>query len=99
MSAVIIQIVRYRSGLTGEEVVDRFEERSDRYRDVAGLIQKYYIHQPETDEYGGVYVWDSEESMQRWRDTNLAGTLVSTYDIDGDPRDEVFDVVLVLHQS
>jgi heme-degrading monooxygenase HmoA len=94
---VIVQLVRYGSSLTYEEVMERFEGRSDRYREVPGLLQKYYVHYSETDEYGGVYIWESEAALQRWRDTNLAGTLAETYQVTNGPTSEVADVMLILH--
>ena len=94
---MIIQLVRYGSRLSDDEVMERFEDRSDRYRQVPGLLQKYYVSYPETDEYGGVYVWESEESLQAWRDTNLAGTLAETYQVTDGPTSEVAEVMLVLH--
>jgi Putative mono-oxygenase ydhR len=78
---VIIQLVRFASRLSYDEVMERFEARSDRYREVPGLLQKYYVHYAENDEYGGVYVWDSEDSLQKWRETNLSGTLADTYQV------------------
>ncbi|MGH3479738.1 MAG: hypothetical protein ACRDQD_23235 [Nocardioidaceae bacterium] len=92
-----VQLVRYDSRLTYDEVMERFEGRSDRYREVPGLLQKYYVHYSETDEYGGVYVWESAEALQNWRDTNLAGTLAETYQVTKDPTSEVAEVMLVLH--
>jgi heme-degrading monooxygenase HmoA len=94
---VIVQLVRYGSRLTYDEVMERFEGRSDRYREVPGLLQKYYVHYSETDEYGGVYIWESEEALQKWRDTNLAGTLAETYQVTEGPTSELADVMLVLH--
>jgi heme-degrading monooxygenase HmoA len=91
---VIVQLVRYESKLTYDEVMERFEGRSDRYREVPGLLQKYYS---ETDEYGGVYIWESEAALQKWRDTNLAGTLAETYQVTEGPTSEVAEVMLVLH--
>jgi heme-degrading monooxygenase HmoA len=96
---VIVQVVRYGSKLTYEEVMERFENRSDSYRDVPGLLQKYYVRYPDTDEYGGVYVWESREALQRWRDTNLAGTLAATYEVTHGPTEEIADVMLVLHEN
>ena len=94
---MIVQLVRYGSRLTYDEVMERFEGRSDRYREVPGLLQKYYVHYSETDAYGGVYIWESAEALQKWRDTNLAGTLAETYQVTEGPTSEVADVMLVLH--
>lgn len=38
-----------------DEVNRRFMERADRYREVPGLKQKYYVKFTETGEYGGIY--------------------------------------------
>jgi heme-degrading monooxygenase HmoA len=94
---MIIQIVRYKSGLTHEQVAERFQARSAGYRTVPGLVQKYYVHFASSGEHGGVYVWDSSESLQRWRETTLAGTLAETYEVEEPPAVELADVMLVLH--
>jgi heme-degrading monooxygenase HmoA len=95
---MIVQIVRYKSGLTHEEVAERFSARSDAYRAVPGLLQKYYVHFNSTDEHGGIYVWDSPESLEHWRETQLAGTLEETYQVSQPPSVENADVMLVLHE-
>ena len=94
---MIVQLVRYGTKLTYDEVMERFEGRSDGYREVPGLLQKYYVHYSEADQYGGVYIWESAEALQRWRETNLAGTLAETYQVTDGPTSEVADVMLVLH--
>lgn len=94
---MIVQIVRYGTGLTREEVAERFESRADGYREVAGLLQKYYVRYDATDEYGGIYVWDSQESLDAWRAGGLAGTLAETYQVVGEPTRELAEVMLVLH--
>lgn len=94
---MIIQIVRYRSGLTRDEVDERFRDRAGRYRQVPGLLQKYYVEYPETGEYGGIYVWESEASLQAWNSGDLSGTLAKTYEVVGEASRETADVMLVLH--
>lgn len=94
---MLIQIVRYASGLSHDEVVERFEARSSRYREVPGLVQKYYVRYPESDQYGGIYVWDSAESLEACRATNLAGTLAETYQVEGAPQVELAEALLTLH--
>ncbi len=93
---MIIQIVRYKSGLSHDEVDRRFRDRSDRYREVPGLAQKYYVRFPGTGEYGGIYVWDSPESRDAWRAGNLSETLAETYQVEGEPEKELAEVMLVL---
>ena len=94
---MIIELVRFGSRRTYDEVLERFEAGSDKYRQVPGLLQKYYVHYPETDEYGGVYVWDSEDALQAWRKIYPLSTLTGTYQVKGEPHREVLDVMVVLH--
>lgn len=94
---MIIQIVRYHTGLSHDEVDRRFRDRSARYREVSGLLQKFYMRFNETDEYGGIYVWDSRESLEKWKAGDLAGTLSETYEIIGDASREIAEIMLVLH--
>lgn len=94
---VIIELVRFASRLTADEVLERFEDGSGKYRQVPGLLQKYYIHSPATDEYGGVYVWDTEDSLQAWRETYPLSTLAGTYQVKDEPHRELLDVMVVLH--
>lgn len=96
---MIIQIIRYKSGLSKDEIDQHFRERSDRYRKVPGLIQKYYVKFPETGEYGGIYLWDSPESLESWRSGNLSGTIAETYQIEGEPSRELAEVMLILHKG
>lgn len=96
---MIIQMIRFKSGLSEDEINQHFIERSDRYRKVPGLLQKYYTKFTETEEYGGIYVWDSRESLDAWRAGNLSGTLAQTYQIEGEPARELAEVMLVLHEG
>lgn len=96
---MIIQIVRYKSGLTRQEVDRRFKERSGRYREIPGLLQKYYVEFPGTGEFGGIYVWDSPESRDAWRAGSLSGTLADAYQVEGEPETELAEVMLVLHEG
>ncbi|MEJ2186065.1 MAG: hypothetical protein P8Z36_09025 [Gemmatimonadota bacterium] len=63
------------------------------------MKQKYYVKFTETGEYGGIYVWDSAESLDAWREGNLSGTLADTYRVEGEPARELAEVMLVLHDG
>jgi heme-degrading monooxygenase HmoA len=95
---MIIQTTKFKSGLSEAEADRVMHERSPRFREVPGLLQKYYIKDEKTGERGAVYVWESAEAMQAFRQTELAQSLNEAYRIDGEKRVEVFDLALVLHQ-
>ncbi|MBI3650941.1 MAG: YdhR family protein [Acidobacteria bacterium] len=96
---MMIQLTKYRSGLTDEEVQRTMKERAPRFREVAGLLQKYYFKDEKTGEYGAVYVWESAAAMLAFRQTDLAQSMNAAYKIVGDKRVEIFDVTMVLRDE
>lgn len=49
---MILQIVRFQSGLTLEQILAKSEARAPQYRALKGLRQKYYLSFSDTGEYG-----------------------------------------------
>jgi heme-degrading monooxygenase HmoA len=76
--------------------VAMFEKRSDRYRKVPGLVEKLYLRFRDTGEFGAVYVWESEEDLERFRESELARTIPTAYQVEGESSLEVADVPLVV---
>ena len=68
---MIIRFVKFKSAMSDAEVLRMYDERAPRYRALAGLLQKYYIKDKQTDEHGAVYVWDSMESMREFEQSVL----------------------------
>jgi heme-degrading monooxygenase HmoA len=93
---MIVQVVKYKTGLTDEEAAKTITQRAPQYKALPGLRQKLYIREPETGEYGGIYVWEDEDSMREFRESDLAATIPAAYRVEGEPRVEVFEVVSVL---
>ena len=61
---MIVASVRFalRPGTTLEEATRAFEASSPRYRDVPGLITKYFVFG--SGKGGGIYVWQSREAAE-----------------------------------
>ena len=93
---MIIRFVKFKSAMSDAEVLRMYDERAPRYRALAGLLQKYYIKDKQTDEHGAVYVWDSMESMRKFEQSDLSKTIPQAYKVVGQPRVEVLDVVYSL---
>ena len=96
---MLVQIVRYRSGLGDEDVRATMESRAADYLAVRGLVQKYYLRFPESGEYGGVYLWASQPSFQAFRESELARTIRDAYRVEGSPLVELADVCKVLRPA
>ena len=93
---MIVSLVRFESKLDDNDVQAMFEERADRYRSIPGLVEKLYLRFRDTGEFGAVYVWESEEDLMRFRETDLARTIPDAYQVEGAPSFELADVRLVV---
>lgn len=96
---MIVSIVRFRSGLGDADVQSTFEARSTQYAKVPGLIEKLYLRFRDSGDYGAVYVWDSNESLERFHHSELGRTIASAYKVDGAPDSELADVRLVVRPA
>jgi len=96
MEPMIVQLVRFKSGLTNEEVVETYAARAQRYRALPGLIQKHYLRFPAAGRHGAVYLWESSAALASFRDSELARSIAGTYRVEGAPEVEIAEVVMVL---
>jgi hypothetical protein len=96
---MIIFTVKFKSALSDSDAKRIMEERAPSFRALPGLIQKYYGLEHETEEFTGIYLWDSEKSLREFRETELARTIPEAYKAVGKPRIEVFELLLTLRSS
>ena len=93
---MIIFSVKFKSALSETEVQQVMREREANFRALPGLIQKYYGHEKETGEFTGIYLWDSEESLKEYRESELARSIPEAYKAASKPRFEIFKVLMTL---
>lgn len=93
---MIIQIIRLTSELTEEELLKTAREREPKFKAIPGLIQKYYVKLEQPGQYGGVYVWDSKESLLAYRESELAKSIPRAYRLVDAPDIEILDVLFQL---
>lgn len=96
---MIIQIIRLKSGLPEEELLKRAKERETRFKAIPGLLQKYYVKLAQPGQYGGMYVWDSKESLQAFRGSELASSIPDAYQLLEVPDIEVLEVLFQLREQ
>jgi hypothetical protein len=89
----VLWLVRFKSSLAPDEVERRYKERLPEYRAVPGLLQKYYLHDSSSGEWGGLYLWDSQESLDAYLASDLRRSIAETYQLVGTPRAEVVSVI------
>ena len=81
----IALLVKFKSRLELDELQRRYRERMPKFRALSGLVQKYYVHDEATGEIGGLYLWDSEESLKAYLGSDLRKTIGSAYEVEGEP--------------
>ena len=93
---MILQFIRLKSNLPEEELLRRAKEREPQFKAIPGLLQKYYVKTGTPGQYGGVYVWDSQESLQSFRQSDLAASIPEAYEIVEAPNIEILDILFQL---
>lgn len=94
----LILLVKFKSPLNLEEVEKVVDSRIEEFRALKGLQQKYYLQDPATQEYAGLYLWDSKEDFEAYRDSELRATIAKAYQTQGEPRIELFRVLKPLRE-
>ncbi len=72
---MITTLVQFRlpSPITLAEATRRFETSAPKYRNIPGLIRKYYIRSEDGCIAGGIYLWESRQAAEgvyngEWRE-------------------------------
>jgi heme-degrading monooxygenase HmoA len=94
----MVLLVKFKSSLSLDEVIAVIDSRVDEFRELNGLQQKYFLHEPATNEYAGLYLWESSEDFLVYRDSKLRATIASAYQTQGEPRIEMFDILKPLRE-
>jgi len=92
----VMFIVRLKTKLTEEELIRRAKERAPQFRALDGLIQKYYIKTKNPGEFGGVYIWDSMESFEKYKESDLVKSIAASYEVTEAPTTELIDLMFEL---
>ncbi|MCW5516016.1 YdhR family protein [Muriicola sp. Z0-33] len=93
---MILQIIKLKSNLPEEELLKRAREREPQFKAIPGLLQKYYVKIGASGQYGGIYVWDSQESLAAYRASDLAKSIPEAYEIVEAPNIEIMDILFQL---
>jgi hypothetical protein len=96
MAAILF--VRVRSGLESDELVRRVRARLPRFRDVPGLLQKFYGQDPATGDVCGIFLFEDQESLTAYRSTDLARSAATAYEVL-EFRAESYDALFSLYPA
>ena len=93
---MIMQTVKLKTSLSEEELLRIAEERLPQFQAIPGLVQKYYVRCAGEGEYAGVYLWDTMESLRAYRESELAKSIPTAYQLIEPPVVEVGEVLFPL---
>lgn len=93
---MILQIIKLKSNLPEEELLIKAKEREPQFKDIPGLLQKYYVKTDQPGQYGGIYIWESQESLNAYRASDLAKSIPEAYEIVEAPNIEMMDIIFQL---
>ena len=93
---IMLMVRGLKSKLSREEFERRYKERLPQFRNFPGLLQKYYSYDESTGEWAGIYLWDSEESLSKYLESDLRKSIPTAYELTGPPCIERYSIVDVL---
>ena len=93
---VIMQIVKFKTKLSDDEVLAIAHDRAPQFRAIPGLVQKYYVRLQGAGEFAGVYLWDTMASLAAYRESDLAKSIPVSYQVVEPPVIEVGEVIFPL---
>jgi heme-degrading monooxygenase HmoA len=92
----IVQIIKLKTSLKEDEALKIAKERAPQFKAIPGLIQKYYVRTSPPHHLAGIYVWDSMESLQAYRESELAASIPQAYKLLEAPEVEILDIMFEL---
>ena len=96
---MITTVVQFRlpSPITLAEATRRFETSAPKYRNIAGLIRKYYIRSEDGCIAGGIYLWESRSAAERVYDGEWRERVAKLY--GAEPSISWFDSPLIVDNA
>ena len=95
---MLIQIIKLKSALKEKDLIKKAKEREPQFKAIPGLLQKYYVKTGEQGQFGGIYVWDSPESLKSFQKSDLAASISKAYEVTESPDIEILDVLFQLRE-
>ena len=94
----LLLLVRFKTILAESEIMEIAKARAEEFRALQGLVQKYYVFDADTGEYGGVYLWESAEALEDYRRSELRASIAAAYQVEGEARLDVLKVLMPLRE-
>ncbi len=92
--------VKFKSTHDAEELNGLFQKNLELFKDVPGLIEKYYLAEDNTGAISGIYIFESKRAMSAFWNSELAKGIPGTYGVILNTlRVEQFEVTIDMNES
>jgi hypothetical protein len=99
-NAEAILSVKFNSTLRPDVLMETCQEDLEDFRNVPGLIQKYYISEETTGAISGFYIFENKDARAAFWNSELAKNIPSRYGVIPETlRVEQFEMAIVLNQE
>lgn len=97
-NAEAVLAVKFKSTLKAEDLVRTCNEHLQDFRDVPGLIEKYYLAEEISGAISGIYLFTTKSAREAFWTSELAKNIVPLYGVIVDTlRVERYDMAIVLN--
>jgi hypothetical protein len=72
-------VLLFETGLKIEDLIKTSNERFEKFKHVKGLLQKFYISDQNSNEIGGICVFDTKENLKAFRESELSKSISEAY--------------------
>lgn len=87
-----------KSKLSREELEKRYNERMPEFRKVPGLVQKYYAYDEGAKEWAGINLWENEEALAAYLESDLKKSIAEAYELTAPPKIQRLPIVDTLRK-
>jgi hypothetical protein len=92
--------VKFNSIYNAKELNELFHKHLQLFKDMPGLIEKYYLSEDNTNAIGGIYIFESKTARDAFWNSELAKDIPGTYGVILDTlRVENFEVTIDMNES
>jgi hypothetical protein len=99
-NAEAVLSVKFKSTFNTEKLLNVCQQDLGTFRDVPGLIQKYYIAEEGTGALSGFYIFETKDARAAFWASDLAKTIPAQYGVIPESlRVEQYDMAIVLNDA
>jgi len=97
-NAEAVLSVKFKSNLSSEKLIKACKDDLRAFRNVPGLLQKYYVAEESTGAISGFYIFENTEARTSFWNSELAKSIAISYGVIPESlRVEEYEMVIVLN--